>query len=116
MNNSTKHIRIVLSEMVRAALLVLLLYGGAVVDRKIVSEHVRVALDDAPEKIGNSTRAVQGIEGGRLETVYKPESLHLPDTLSTSEAVILAKDNNNDKGRENSVREHLQQHWKSDLR
>ena len=99
--------------MVRAAFLVLLLYGGAVVDRKIVSEQVRVALDDAPE---NSTRAVQGTEGSRLETVYKPESLHLPDTLSTSEAVILAKDNNNDKGRENSVRGHLQPHWKSDLR
>jgi len=91
-NNSTKHIRIVLSEMARAALLVLLLYGGAVVDRKIVSEYVRVAVDDAPE------------------------SLHLHDTLSTSEAVILAKDNSNDKGRENSSREHLQSHWKSDLR
>ena len=116
MNNSTKHIRIVLSKMARAALLVLLLYGGAVVDRKIVSEYVRVAVDDAPEKIGNSTCAVRGIEVGRLETVYKPESLHLHDTLSTSEAVILAKDNGNDKGRENSGREHLQPHWKSDLR
>ena len=56
--------------MARAALLVLLLYGGAVVDRKIVSEYVRVAVDDAPEKRGNSTRAFQCIEGGRLETVY----------------------------------------------
>ena len=102
MNNSTKHIRIVLSKMARAALLFLLLYGGAVVDRKIVSEYVRVAVDDAPEKIGNSTCAVRGIEVGRLETVYKPESLHLHDTLSTSEAVILAKDNSNDKGTEES--------------
>ena len=101
-NNSTKHIRIVLSKMARAALLFLLLYGGAVVDRKIVSEYVCVAVDDVPEKIGNSTCAVRGIEVGRLETVYKPESLHLHDTLSTSEAVILAKDNSNDKGREHS--------------
>ena len=66
MNNSTKHTRIVVSEMAWAALLVLLLYGGAVVDRKIVSEYVRVAVDDAPEKIGNSTCAVRGIEVGWL--------------------------------------------------
>ena len=52
--------------MARAALLFLLLYGGAVVDRKIVSEYVRVAVDDAPEKIGNSTCAVRGIEVGWL--------------------------------------------------
>ena len=64
-NNSTKHIRIVLSKMARAALLFLLLYGGAVVDRKIVSEYVRVAVDDVPEKIGNSTCAVRGIEVGQ---------------------------------------------------
>ena len=34
-----------------------------------------------------------------METVYKPESLHLHDTLSTSEAVMLAKDSSNDKGK-----------------
>merc|ERR1712165_592344 len=77
-NNSTKHIRIVLSKMARAALLVLLLYGGAVVVRKVISEHMRLAVDDAPE------------------------SMHLHDALSTSDPVILAKDNSNNKGRENS--------------
>ena len=55
-----------MSEMAWAALLVLLLYGGAVVDRKIVSEYVCVAVDDVPEKIGNSTCAVLGIEVGWL--------------------------------------------------
>ena len=103
MNNSTKHIRIVLSEMARAALLVLLLYGGAVVVRKVISEHMRFVVDDAPEMmIGISTHEVLGIEGGRFQTVYKPESMHLHDALSTSDPVILAKDNSNNKGRENS--------------
>merc|ERR1712141_284853 len=63
-NNSTKHIRIVLSKMARAALLFLLLYGGAVVDRKIVSEYVRVAVDDVPKAV------------------------HLMDALLTGDAVV----------------------------
>ena len=101
-NNSTKHIRIVLSNMARAALLVLLLYGGAVVVRKVISKHMRLAVDDAPEMRGISTHEVLGIEGGRFQTVYKPESMHLHDALSTSNAVILTKDNSNDKGGEES--------------
>merc|ERR1719384_896826 len=77
-NNGTKHIRIVVGEVVRTALLVLLLYGGAVVVRKVISEHMRLATDDAPE------------------------SMHLHDALPTSDPVILAKDNSNKKGREHS--------------
>ena len=79
MNNSTKHIRIVVSKMAWAALLVLLLYGGAVVVRKVISEHLRLVVDDAPEMRGISTHEVLGIEGGRFQTVYKPESMHLCD-------------------------------------
>ena len=101
-NNSTKHIRIVLGEMARTALLVLLLYGGAVVVRKVISEHMRFVVDDAPEMRGVSTHEVLGLEGGRFQTVYKPESMHLHDALPTSDPVILAKDNSNDKGREHS--------------
>ena len=78
-NNSTKHVRIVLGKMSRTALLVLLLYGGAVVVRKVISEHMRLAVDDAPEMRGVSTHEVLGIEGGRFQTVYKPESMHLCD-------------------------------------
>ena len=53
-NNGTKHIRIVVGEVVRTALLVLLLYGGAVVVRKVISEHMRFVVDDAPEMNFNS--------------------------------------------------------------
>ena len=101
-NNSAKHIRIVLGKMARTTLLVLLLYGGAVVVRKVISEHMRLVVDDAPEMIGISTHEVLGIEGGRFQRVYKPESMHLHDALPTSNAVILAKDNSNDKGGEDS--------------
>ena len=101
-NNSAKHIRIVLGKMARTTLLVLLLYGGAVVVRKVISEHMRLGVDDAPEMRGVSTHEVLGLEGGRFQTVYKPESMHLHDALPTSNAVILAKDNSNDKGREHS--------------
>ena len=101
-NNSAKHIRIVLGKMARTTLLVLLLYGGAVVVRKVISEHMRLGVDDAPEMRGVSTHEVLGLEGGRFQTVYKPESMHLHDALSTSDPVILAKDNSNDKGREHS--------------
>ena len=51
MNNSAKHVRIVLGKMARTALLVLLLYGGAVVVRKVISEHLRLVVDDAPEMV-----------------------------------------------------------------
>ena len=78
-NNGTKHIRIVVGEVVRTALLVLLLYGGAVVVRKVISEHMRLVVDDAPEMRGISTHEVLGTEGGRFQTVYKPESMHLCD-------------------------------------
>ena len=54
MNNSAKHIRIVLGKMARTTLLVLLLYGGAVVVRKVISEHMRFVVDDAPEMNFNS--------------------------------------------------------------
>ena len=60
-NNSTKHIRIVLGKMVRTALLVLLLYGGAVVVRKVISERMRLGVDDAPEMRGVSTHEVLGL-------------------------------------------------------
>ena len=102
MNNGTKHIRIVVGEVVRTALLVLLLYGGAVVVRKVIGEHMRLVVDDAPEMRGVSTHEVLGKEGGRFQTVYKPESMHLHDALSTSDPVILSKDKSNDKGRENT--------------
>ena len=54
-NNCTKHVRIVLGKMARTTLLVLLLYGGAVVVRKVISEHMRLGVDDAPEMRGVST-------------------------------------------------------------
>ena len=101
-NNSAKHIRIVLGKMARTTLLVLLLYGGAVVVRKVISEHMRLGVDDAPEMRGISTHEVLGIEGGRFQRVYKPESMHLHDALPTSDAIILSKDNSDDKGREHS--------------
>ena len=101
-NNCTKHVRIVLGKMARTTLLVLLLYGGAVVVRKVVSEHMRLGVDDAPEVRGSSTHEVLGLEGGRFQRVYKPESMHLHDALSTSDAVILSKDNSNNKGGEHS--------------
>merc|ERR1712107_819815 len=50
-NNSAKHIRIVLGKMARTTLLVLFLYGGAVVVRKVISEHMRLSVDDAPESM-----------------------------------------------------------------
>ena len=101
-NNGTKHIRIVLGKMARTTLLVLLLYGGAVVVRKVISEHMRLGVDDAPEMRGVSTHEVLGLEGGRFQRVYKPESMHLHDALPTSDAIILSKDNSHDKGGENS--------------
>ena len=101
-NNSAKHIRIVLGKMARTTLLVLLLYGGAVVVRKVISEHMRLGVDDAPEVRGSSTHEVLGTEGGQFQRVYKPESMHLHDALSTSDPVILSKDNSHDKGGENS--------------
>ena len=102
MNNSAKHIRIVLGKMARTTLLVLFLYGGAVVVRKVISERMRLGVDDAPEMRGVSTHEVLGLEGGRFQRVYKPESMHLHDALSTSDPVILSKDNSNNKGGENS--------------
>ena len=101
-NNCTKHVRIVLGKMARTTLLVLLLYGGAVVVRKVISERMRLGVDDAPEMRGISTHEVLGKEGGRFQRVYKPESMHLHDALSTSDPVILSKDNSHDKGGENS--------------
>ena len=101
-NNSAKHIRIVLGKMARTTLLVLFLYGGAVVVRKVIGEHMRLTVDDAPEMIDVSSHEVLGIEGGQFQRVYKPESMHLHDALSTSDPVILSKDNSHDKGGEHS--------------